>query len=66
MAKDTPHAFTGTATGKVYFKKLIVENNLKFFSRLLKTAEAIQTLQGLSKVVLGLEPTGPCPTPDSL
>ncbi len=58
VAKDTHHAFMGTATGKVLFKKLIFENNLEGFSRLVKTAEAIKTQHGLSKVVFGLEPTG--------
>jgi transposase len=48
----------GTATGKVLFKKLIFENNLQGFSRLLETAEAIKTQNGLSKLVYGLEPTG--------
>lgn len=58
VAKDKHHAFMGTATGKVLFKKLIFENNLKGFSRLLETAEAIKTQHGLSKLVYGLEPTG--------
>jgi transposase len=58
VAKDTHHAFMGTATGKVLFKKLIFDNNLEGFSRLVKTTEAIKTQHGLSKVVFGLEPTG--------
>lgn len=58
VAKDTHHAFMGTATGKALLKRLVFENNLEGFSRLLKTAEAIKTQHGLSKVTFGLEPTG--------
>jgi len=58
VAKDNHHAFMGTATGKVLFKKLVFENNLKGFSRLMETSEAIKTQSGLSKLVYGLEPTG--------
>ena len=58
VSKETHHAFMGTATGKSLFKKLVFENNLEGFSRLLKTAEAIKIQQGLSKVLFGLEPTG--------
>ena len=36
VAKDKHHAFMGTATGKSFFRKLIFENNIEGFSRLLK------------------------------
>ena len=58
VAKQKHHAFMGTAKGKSLYRKLIFENDLDGFSRLLKTAEAVRVQNGLSKVVYGLEPTG--------
>jgi len=58
IAKDKHHAFMGTATGKSLFRKLIFENNIEGFSRLLKTADEIRSQNDLSKIVYGLEPTG--------
>jgi len=58
VGKDDHHAFMGTATGIGLYRKLIFENNLDGFSRLLKTAEAIKSQNGLSKTLYGLEPTG--------
>lgn len=58
VGKDTHHAFMGSATGKSLFRKLIFENNLDGFSRLMKTADEIKSQNGLSKIVYGLEPTG--------
>ena len=58
VAKEKHHAFMGTATGKSLFRKLIFENNIDGFSRLLKTAEEIKSQNDLSKIVYGLEPTG--------
>jgi len=58
VAKQTHHAFMGTATGNTLQRKLIFENNIDGFSRLLKTAEQIKAQNGLSKIVYGLEPTG--------
>ncbi|MBW1833883.1 MAG: IS110 family transposase [Deltaproteobacteria bacterium] len=58
VAKDKHHAFMGTTTGKSLLRKLIFENNINGFSRLLKTVEAIKVQNGLSKIVYGLEPTG--------
>ena len=58
IAKDKHHAFMGTATGKSLFRKLIFENNIEGFSRLLKTADEIKSQNDLSKIVYGLEPTG--------
>jgi len=58
VAKDKHHAFMGTATGKSLFRKLIFENNIEGFSRLLKTADEIKSQNDLSKIVYGLEPTG--------
>jgi transposase len=58
VGKDKHHAFMGSATGKSLFRKLIFENNMDGFSRLLKTAEAIKSQNSLSKSVYGMEPTG--------
>ena len=58
VAKDKHHAFMGTANGKALLKKLIFENNLEGFSKLLQGAEATRVQNALGKVVFGLEPTG--------
>ena len=58
VAKDKHHAFMGTATGKSLFRKLIFENDINGFSRLLKTADEIKWQNNLSKIVYGLESTG--------
>ena len=58
VAKDKHHAFMGTATGKTLLKRLIFENNIDGYSRLLARTEAIRVQNGLSKTVFGLEPTG--------
>jgi transposase len=58
VAKDNHHAFLGTATGKTLYRRLIFENNLNGFERLLDYAETIKTKHALEKVVFGLEPTG--------
>lgn len=58
VAKDRHHAFMGSATGKSLLRKLVFENNLEGFNKLLERSEAIRTQNALSKVVFGLEPTG--------
>jgi transposase len=58
VAKDKHHAFMGTTTGKSLLRKLIFENNIDSFSRLLKTVDEIKVQNGLPKIVYGLEPTG--------
>jgi transposase len=58
VAKDKHHAFFGTATGKTLFKRLVFENNIEGFRKLLVQAEAMKVQEGLKKVVFGLEPTG--------
>jgi transposase len=58
VAKDRHHAFMGTATGKSVLRKLVFENNLEGFGKLLERSEAIKSQNALSKVVFGLEPTG--------
>jgi transposase len=58
VAKDKHHAFMGTTTGKSLLRKLIFENNLDGFRKLLERSEAIKNQNALCKVVFGLEPTG--------
>jgi transposase len=58
VAKDRHHAFMGSATGKSLLRKLVFENNLEGFRKLLERSEAVKTQNALSKVVFGMEPTG--------
>ena len=58
VAKDKHHAFFGTATGKTVFRRLVFENNLEGFRKLLGQAEAMKVREGLKRVVWGMEPTG--------
>ncbi len=58
VGKDRHHAFMGSATGATYYHKLIFENDLAGFSKLLKVVKQIKSQHGLSKVVYGVEPTG--------
>ena len=58
VAKDRHHAFFGTATGKTLFKRLVFENNVEGFRKLLAQAEAMKVQHGLKRVVFGMEPTG--------
>jgi transposase len=58
VAKDKHHAFMGTAAGKSLLRRLVFENNIEGFTRLLTTADEIKSQNGLSKIVYGIEPTG--------
>jgi len=57
VAKERHHAFFGTATGKTLFKRLVFENTIEGFERLLIQTEALKVQHGLKKTVFGLEPT---------
>ncbi len=57
VAKEKHHAFFGTATGKTLYKRLIFDNNIAGFEKLLLQAEAIKTQHGLNYLVFGVEPT---------
>jgi transposase len=57
VAKDKHYAFFGTASGKTLLKRLVFENNLEGFRKLLAQAEAMKVQGGLKKVVFGMEPT---------
>jgi transposase len=58
VAKDKHHAFMGTADGKSLVRKLVFENNLDGYCKLLERSEAVKTQNALSQVVFGIEPTG--------
>lgn len=57
VAKDRHHAFFGTATGKTLFSRLLFDNNLAGFEKLLDRTGAIQAKHNVSNAVFGLEPT---------
>ena len=46
VAKDKHHAFFGTATGKTVFRRLVFENNLEGFRKLLAQTEAMKVQGG--------------------
>jgi transposase len=58
VAKDKHYAFFGTATGKTLLRRMVFENNLEGFRKLLTQAEAMKVKGGLTRVVFGMEPTG--------
>ena len=58
VAKDKHHTLMGNATGKSLLRKLVFENNLEGFRKLLERSDAVKTQNALSKIVFGMEPTG--------
>jgi transposase len=57
VAKDQHVAFFGTAMGKTLFRRLVFDNNVEGFEKLLVQMEAQRVQHVLGKVVFGLEPT---------
>ncbi len=57
VAKDKHDAYLGTPTGKTLYRRLIFENTLEGFEKLLLQVEAVQVQHSLTKVVFGMEPT---------
>ena len=57
VAKDKHHAFFGMATGKTLLRRLVFDNNIEGFEKLLVQVEALKVQHVLGKVVFGLEPT---------
>ncbi len=57
VAKDRHVAFFGTAMGKMLFRRLVFDNNIEGFEKLLVQVEALRVQHVLGKVVFGLEPT---------
>jgi len=58
VAKDKRYAFFGTATGKSLLKRLIFENSIEGFEKLMIQEDALKVRYGLEKVIYGVEPTG--------
>jgi len=56
-AKEKHHAFFGTPIGKTLLRRLIFDKTIEGFEKLLTQVRVIQGVQGLPKVVFGLEPT---------
>ena len=57
IAKDSHHAFFGSATGQTLWKRWLFDNSREGFQKLLLQTEALQVRHGLPQVVFGLEPT---------
>jgi transposase len=58
VAKSKYYAFFGTATGKTLLKRIIFENNIAGFDKLLTHEDSLKVKYGLGKVIYGLEATG--------
>jgi len=58
IGKDTHHAFMGTAAGRTIHRRLIFENSIYGFDRLLFLIKQQMTDKQLSEVIIGVEPTG--------
>ena len=57
IAKESHHAFYGTATGKALLRRLVFKNSNEGFNKLIDMTYVLKTRHGLEKVVYGLEPT---------
>jgi len=58
IAKEKHYAFFGTAQGKTLLRRLVFENNLEGFRKLLAQARRLRDQNGLRRMVFGMEPTG--------
>ncbi len=57
VAKEKHYAFFGTARGKTLFRRLVFENSIEGFRKLLAQVRAMKDQNGLKRVVFGMEPT---------
>jgi transposase len=57
VAKDSHHAFFGTANGKTLRKNLVFDNSTTGFESVRRFARDLQFQHGLVEIVYGLEPT---------
>jgi transposase len=57
VAKNSHHAFFGTANGRTLRKNLVFDNSTKAFESLRRFARDLQIQHGLVEIVYGLEPT---------
>ena len=58
VAKDKHYAFFGTPTGKTIVRRLIFENSMEGFEKLLTHEEMLKVHHSFNKVIFGLEATG--------
>jgi len=58
IGKDKHHAFFGTAYGKTLLRRLLFENNIQGFRKLIEQVNTLLSQYQLEKVIFGLEPTG--------
>ena len=56
IAKEKHYAFFGTAQGKTLFRRLVFENNIEGFRKLMAQAGAMKDQNGLKGWRLGMEP----------
>jgi len=57
VAKDRHDVFFGSARGRSFLRKLVVDTTREGFEKLCLHAEAMRKQHGLNKMVFGLEPT---------
>ena len=57
IGKEEHTAYFGTANGEALFKRLVFENTIEGFEKLLIQEDALKVIHGLSKVIYGVEPT---------
>ena len=57
IGKDTHNAFMGTSQGKTLYRRLIFDNSMEGFEKLLLQVEAVRVQHAVKEVVFGLEPT---------
>ena len=58
VAKSKHYAFFGTATGKTLLKRMIFENDIAGFDKLLTHEDSLKVQYGFEKTIYGLEATG--------
>ncbi len=57
VAKETHNAFFGTATGNALYRRLLFDNTIEGFRKLLAMTKTLKSQHNLTKVIFGLEPT---------
>ena len=57
VGKDTHNAFMGTSQGKTLYRRLIFDNSMEGFEKLLLHVESVRVQHCVPEVVFGMEPT---------
>ena len=57
VGKETHSAFMGTSQGSTLYRRLIFDNSMEGFEKLLLQVEAVRVQHGLLEPVFGMEPT---------